>query len=70
MVSQALLQGVTTFNALRHSGALPGSLVAVRGLGGLGHLGIQFGNRFGYKVAVIGRGSENPALAKKLGASM
>ena len=65
-----LCAGVTTFNGLRHSGALPGSLVAVQGLGGLGHLGIQFANKFGYKVAAIGRGSENAALAKKLGASV
>jgi D-arabinose 1-dehydrogenase-like Zn-dependent alcohol dehydrogenase len=65
-----LCAGVTTFNALRHSGASPGSLVAVQGVGGLGHLGIQFGNRFGYKVASIGRGPENAALAKKLGASV
>ena len=42
-----LCAGVTTFNALRHSGALPGSLVAVQGIGGLGHLGIQFANKFG-----------------------
>ena len=60
--------GITTFNALRHSGALPSDLVAVQGVGGLGHLGIQFANKFGYKVAAIGRGSENAALAKKLGA--
>jgi D-arabinose 1-dehydrogenase-like Zn-dependent alcohol dehydrogenase len=65
-----LCAGVTTFNALRHSGALPGDLVAVQGLGGLGHLGIQFANKFGYKVAAIGRGPENAALAKKLGASV
>src|SRR5215475_1864645 len=65
-----LCAGVTTFNALRHSGALPGDLVAVQGIGGLGHLGIQFANKFGYKVAAIGRGSETAALAKKLGASM
>jgi len=64
-----LCAGVTTFNALRHSGALPGSLVAVQGIGGLGHLGIQFGNKFGYNVVAIGRGPENSALAKKLGAS-
>src|SRR5215475_15817069 len=64
-----LCAGVTTFNALRHGGALPGSLVAVQGVGGLGHLGIQFGNKFGYKVAAIGRGPENATLAKKLGAS-
>ena len=61
--------GITTYNALRHSGALPGDLVAVQGVGGLGHLGIQFGNKFGYNVAAIGRGPENAALAKKLGAS-
>jgi len=64
-----LCAGITTFNALRHSGALPGDLVAVQGIGGLGHLGIQFANKFGYKVAAIGRGSENAALAKKLGAT-
>jgi D-arabinose 1-dehydrogenase-like Zn-dependent alcohol dehydrogenase len=65
-----LCAGVTTYNALRHSGALPGDLVAVLGIGGLGHLGIQFANKFGYKVAAIGRGSENAKLAKKLGASV
>src|SRR5256886_1578310 len=64
-----LCAGIATFNALRHSGAMPGDLVAVQGIGGLGHLGIQFGNKFGYKVAAIGRGSENAGLAKKLGAS-
>src|SRR6202795_1655884 len=65
-----LCAGGTTFNALRHSGAMPGDLVAVQGLGGLGHLGVQFANKFGYKVAAIGRGSENAALAKELGASL
>jgi len=65
-----LCAGITTYNALRHSGALPGDLVAVQGIGGLGHLGIQFANKFGYKVAAIGRGAENSALAKKLGASL
>jgi D-arabinose 1-dehydrogenase-like Zn-dependent alcohol dehydrogenase len=65
-----LCAGVTTFNALRHSGASPGSLVAVQGIGGLGHLGIQFGSKFGYKVAAIGRGPENSVLAKRLGASI
>src|ERR1700684_907535 len=60
--------GITTFNALRHSGALPSDLVAVQGIGGLGHLGVQFANKFGYKVAAVGRGPENAALAKKLGA--
>jgi D-arabinose 1-dehydrogenase-like Zn-dependent alcohol dehydrogenase len=62
--------GLTTFNSLRHSGALPGDLVAVQGVGGLGHLGIQFAQKFGYKVAAIGRGPENAALAKKLGANV
>ena len=65
-----LCAGITTYNALRHSGAMPGDLVAVQGVGGLGHLGIQFANKFGYKVAAVGRGSENAALAKKLGASV
>jgi D-arabinose 1-dehydrogenase-like Zn-dependent alcohol dehydrogenase len=65
-----LCAGITTFNALRHSGALPSDLVAVQGIGGLGHLGIQFANKFGYRVAAIGRGSENAALAKELGASL
>jgi len=65
-----LCAGITTFNALRHSGALPSDLVAVQGIGGLGHLGIQFAQKFGYQVAAIGRGPENAALAKKLGASV
>ena len=65
-----LCAGITTFNALRHSGAMPGDLVAVQGIGGLGHLGIQFASKFGYKVVAIGRGSENATLAKKLGANV
>lgn len=65
-----LCAGITTFNALRHSGALPSDLVAIQGIGGLGHLGIQFASKFGYKVVAIGRGPENAALAKKLGASV
>jgi D-arabinose 1-dehydrogenase-like Zn-dependent alcohol dehydrogenase len=65
-----LCAGITVYNALRHSGAMPGDLVAVLGIGGLGHLGIQFANKFGYKVAAIGRGAESAALAKKLGASL
>src|SRR5271154_7001354 len=65
-----LCAGITTYNALRHSGAMPGDLVAVQGIGGLGHLGIQFANKFGYKVAAIGHGQESAALAKKLGASV
>jgi D-arabinose 1-dehydrogenase-like Zn-dependent alcohol dehydrogenase len=64
-----LCAGITTYNALRHSGAFPGDLVAVQGIGGLGHLGIQFANKFGYKVAAIGWGPERAELAKRLGAS-
>jgi D-arabinose 1-dehydrogenase-like Zn-dependent alcohol dehydrogenase len=64
-----LCAGVTTFGALRESGASPGDLVAVLGIGGLGHLGIQFAARFGYEVAAISRGPENASLAKKLGAN-
>jgi D-arabinose 1-dehydrogenase-like Zn-dependent alcohol dehydrogenase len=65
-----LCAGITTYDALRQSGARPGDLVAVQGIGGLGHLGIQFGSKFGYKVAAIGLGSESAALAKELGASV
>jgi D-arabinose 1-dehydrogenase-like Zn-dependent alcohol dehydrogenase len=65
-----LCAGITTFNALRHSGALPGDLVAVQGIGGLGHLAIQFANKFGYRTAALSRGPENATLAKKLGASV
>jgi len=65
-----LCAGITTYNALRHAGALPGDLVAVQGIGGLGHLGIQFANKFGYKVVAVGRGSQNEPLAKKLGADV
>jgi len=63
-----LCAGVTTFNGLRHSGARPGEVVAILGIGGLGHLAVQFANKFGYRVAAISRGSENALLAKKLGA--
>ena len=63
-----LCAGITTYNALRRSGTMPGDLIAVQGIGGLGHLGVQFANKSGYKVAAIGRGPENGALAKKLGA--
>jgi len=65
-----LCAGITTYNALRHSGAMPGDLVAVQGIGGLGHLGVQFASKFGYKVAAIGRGPENAQLANKLGANV
>src|SRR5881296_2424687 len=69
-VAPLLCAGITTFNALRHSGAMPSDLVAIQGIGGLGHLGIQFANKCGYKVAAIGRGPENAVLARKLGASI
>jgi len=65
-----LCAGITTYNALRHSGAMPGDLVAIEGIGGLGHLGVQFASKFGYKVAAIGHGSVHGALAKKLGATV
>jgi D-arabinose 1-dehydrogenase-like Zn-dependent alcohol dehydrogenase len=61
--------GVTTYNCLRNSGARPGDLVAVIGLGGLGHLGVQYASRSGYNTVAIGRGNDKEALAKKLGAS-
>jgi D-arabinose 1-dehydrogenase-like Zn-dependent alcohol dehydrogenase len=61
--------GVTTFNCLRNSGARPGDVVAVIGLGGLGHLGVQFAAKSGFKTVAIGRGKDKEALAKKLGAS-
>jgi D-arabinose 1-dehydrogenase-like Zn-dependent alcohol dehydrogenase len=60
--------GITTFNALRHSGAQPGDLVAIQGIGGLGHLGIQFANKFGFATVAIGRGEQNKKLALELGA--
>ena len=63
-----LCAGITTFNSLRHSGAQPGDLVGVLGIGGLGHLGIQYAAKSGYRVVGIGRGPGNAALAKKLGA--
>ena len=63
-----LCAGVTTFHALRESGARPGDLVAILGVGGLGHLGVQFAAKMGYRTAAIARGAEKEALAKQLGA--
>jgi len=60
--------GVTVFNALRNSGARAGDLVAVQGIGGLGHLGIQYARRMGFRTVAIGRGGDKKALATKLGA--
>ena len=64
-----LCAGITTFNSLRHSGAVSGDLVAVQGLGGLGHLGVQFASKMGYRTVAIGRGQDKEALALKLGAA-
>src|SRR5467141_2492036 len=61
--------GVTTFNALRNSGARGGDVVAVLGIGGLGHLGVQFAARMGFNTVAIARGKDKEAFAKKLGAS-
>jgi D-arabinose 1-dehydrogenase-like Zn-dependent alcohol dehydrogenase len=61
--------GVTTFNALRNSGARPGELVAVYGLGGLGHLGVQYAAKMGFRTVGIARGKDKEALTKQLGAA-
>jgi alcohol dehydrogenase/propanol-preferring alcohol dehydrogenase len=63
-----LCAGITTFNALRHSGARAGDLVAILGIGGLGHLGVQFAQRMGFRTAAIARGEDKKALAQQLGA--
>jgi D-arabinose 1-dehydrogenase-like Zn-dependent alcohol dehydrogenase len=63
-----LCAGVTTFNALRHCGAGAGDLVAVHGVGGLGHLGIQFAARLGFRTVAVNRGSDKEKLALSLGA--
>src|SRR6185295_1075087 len=60
--------GITTFNALRHSGARAGDTVAVLGIGGLGHLGVQFAARMGFRTVAIARGEDKGPLARKLGA--
>jgi D-arabinose 1-dehydrogenase-like Zn-dependent alcohol dehydrogenase len=60
--------GVTTFNALRNSGATGGDVVAVLGIGGLGHLGVQFAAKMGFNTVAIARGKDKEAFAKKLGA--
>ena len=60
--------GVTVFNALRHSGARPGDVVAVQGIGGLGHLGIQYARKMGFHTVALGRGADKEELARKLGA--
>jgi D-arabinose 1-dehydrogenase-like Zn-dependent alcohol dehydrogenase len=63
-----LCAGITTYNSLRHSGAQPGDVVAILGIGGLGHLGVQFAAKMGFHTVAIARGPDKKALALKLGA--
>jgi D-arabinose 1-dehydrogenase-like Zn-dependent alcohol dehydrogenase len=60
--------GITTYNSLRHAGALPGDVVAILGMGGLGHLGVQFAAKMGFRTVAIARGQDKEPLARKLGA--
>jgi D-arabinose 1-dehydrogenase-like Zn-dependent alcohol dehydrogenase len=64
-----LCAGVTTFNCLRHCGAQPGDTVGILGLGGLGHLGVQFAAKMGFRTVAIARGADKGPFAKKLGAA-
>ena len=64
-----LCAGITVYNSLRHSGASAGDLVAVQGIGGLGHLGVQYARQMGFRTFAIGRGKDKEALARKLGAT-
>ena len=64
-----LCAGITVYNSLRHSGASAGDLVAVQGIGGLGHLGIQYARQMGFRTFAIGRGKDKEAMARKLGAT-
>jgi len=63
-----LCAGITTYNALRHAGAMPGDLIAILGIGGLGHLAIQYARQMGFRTAAIGRGADKEGFARKLGA--
>ena len=63
-----LCAGITTFNALRNSDLSPGDIVAIQGIGGLGHLGVQYAHKFGCKVVALSRGTEKEELAYALGA--
>lgn len=63
-----LCAGITTYNALRHSGAHGGDLVAILGIGGLGHLAVQFAHKLGFYTVAIGRGKDKEELARRLGA--
>jgi propanol-preferring alcohol dehydrogenase len=66
--SPLLCAGITTFNALQSIDVPPGALVGIQGIGGLGHLGVQYANKLGYRVAAIARGADKRALAEQLGA--
>jgi len=66
--SPLMCAGITTFNSLRHANARPGDLVAVLGIGGLGHLGVQFAARMGYETVAIARGKDKETMARTLGA--
>ncbi len=68
LAAPLLCAGVTTYNALRHSGARPGDVVAVQGIGGLGHLGIQFAAKMGFRTVALSSGGEKKSLAHDLGA--
>src|SRR4029077_9903184 len=65
-----LCAGITTFNSLRNSGARTGDIVAILGLGGLGHLGVQYAAKMGFQTVAIARGKDKEPLAKQLGASI
>lgn len=65
-----LCAGITTFNALRNSGARPGDVVAILGIGGLGHLGVQFAAKMGFRTVAIARGPDKKPLARQLGAHL
>jgi D-arabinose 1-dehydrogenase-like Zn-dependent alcohol dehydrogenase len=65
-----LCAGITVYNAMRNSAAKAGDLVAVQGIGGLGHLGIQYARQMGFRTVAIGRGADKEPLAKKLGAQV
>src|SRR5437763_12725533 len=67
-VGPFMCAGVTVYNALRNAGARAGDLVAVHGIGGLGHLGVQYARQMGFRTIALGRGADKEALAQKLGA--
>src|SRR5256714_3788353 len=66
--TRPMCAGVTVYNALRNSGARAGDVVAVHGIGGLGHLGVQYARRMGFTTVAINRGNDKQELARKLGA--